>query len=198
MKVNMFGCDAPHVSGKRKQCCLQMDFEAKSTGGDAQLQSLSIGTPSQSAMEQAIALRQLEDKARTWAKKFLHKVKAAASQAETRANGGRPLEQITSNPSMPIVRVSREHRTTVVREPAQLHPQYSQVHANHGYDSDGSAPRCEVLQTDWRGSVSDEHIVIEDLFGNSGGLSTPIAEENSKDKKKKKMFFNRLWSGRKS
>ena len=57
---------------------MQADFDARSTTSDMQLQSLVAMSALQSAHEQALALRQLEDKARTWAKKAVSGAAGAA------------------------------------------------------------------------------------------------------------------------
>lgn len=139
------------------------------------------------AHEVAAALRHLEDRARTWAKKFLHKVKAAATAAEARANGFAS----PSAPHLAPVRTPRDHSYT-----PSLTPQQSGLApSTHSAGGDSSVARVESVQRDWRGTraASDEAAPAED----ASTWSSPLTDVESAHKKKT-MFFNRLFSGRKS
>lgn len=100
-----------------------------STSKTMESQQSSITRSRMSAAEQAEQLRALEDRARKWAKRYLHKIKAAAARAEQAAGiqtsasvqsrtssiSGRPSEiptrsSVTSQASM------RERRTTTPSE----------------------------------------------------------------------------------
>jgi hypothetical protein len=134
---------------------LQSDYDTNVGYMDGQHQAV-IRRAGASPAEQAEQLRSLENKARKWAKKFLHKVKQAAARAETQAGEvvpvgqrplgeggsgrptkGTPLDTIDSVPSPPTEAASANLSK---HSPHVVSPQRTSRTASSGAAGNSSKP----------------------------------------------------------
>lgn len=137
-----------------------MQDDLDNTTKTMESQQSSITRSRASAADQAEQLRALEDRARKWAKRYLHKIKAAASRAEQAAGiqtsasvqsrtssvSGRPSEiptrsSIASQPSMRRTPAEKPAAPTYERLPSKVADPYPHnVAALASIESQSTAP----------------------------------------------------------
>lgn len=158
-----------------------------------------------SPAEEAAQLRALEDRVRVWAKKFLHKIKAAASAAEelagtaASANGAAPRGSLSAANGGAHVAA---RAGMAAAAPAPKAPRVPGGRAGQ-YVLDKAEGTADVLgaRVGGRQSIGGRPS-IGDAFGASPTYSNAYSrtaapnsdpEQNSTEKKKKKGLFNRLF-----